>query len=113
MADRSLRLLSKNRLDDWSIVGCIRLSCLNFWTKVYLPEFFEITSRQQAKVPRGLEPVNRFGFFGPLPSGGQWLHEIKHDGFRIIARKTGRQTVRRPFGDENAFSIISMKAELI
>jgi ATP-dependent DNA ligase len=23
------------------------------------------------------------------PSGGQWLHEIKHDGFRIIARKEG------------------------
>jgi bifunctional non-homologous end joining protein LigD len=22
-----------------------------------------------------------------LPSGSQWLHEIKHDGFRIIARK--------------------------
>jgi len=22
-----------------------------------------------------------------LPSGRQWLHEIKHDGFRIIARK--------------------------
>jgi ATP-dependent DNA ligase len=21
-----------------------------------------------------------------LPSGSQWLHEIKHDGFRIIAR---------------------------
>src|SRR5262249_52433579 len=26
-----------------------------------------------------------------LPSGGAWLHEIKHDGFRIIARKTGAQ----------------------
>jgi bifunctional non-homologous end joining protein LigD len=26
-----------------------------------------------------------------LPSGGQWLHEIKHDGFRIIARKKGPQ----------------------
>jgi bifunctional non-homologous end joining protein LigD len=26
-----------------------------------------------------------------LPSGGQWLHEIKHDGFRIIARETGAQ----------------------
>jgi bifunctional non-homologous end joining protein LigD len=26
-----------------------------------------------------------------LPSGGQWLHEIKHDGFRIIARKKGAQ----------------------
>jgi bifunctional non-homologous end joining protein LigD len=24
-----------------------------------------------------------------LPSGGEWLHEIKHDGFRIIARKAG------------------------
>jgi hypothetical protein len=45
MAARSLKLLSKNRLDDWSIAGCIRLSCLNFWTKVCLPEFFEITRR--------------------------------------------------------------------
>jgi bifunctional non-homologous end joining protein LigD len=26
-----------------------------------------------------------------LPSGGLWLHEIKHDGFRIIARKNGEQ----------------------
>src|SRR5262245_45717480 len=23
------------------------------------------------------------------PSGGRWLHEIKHDGFRVIARKDG------------------------
>ena len=27
------------------------------------------------------------------PSGPQWLHEIKHDGYRIIARKSG-DTVR-------------------
>ena len=26
-----------------------------------------------------------------LPSGGDWLHEIKHDGFRIIARKEGQR----------------------
>src|SRR5213594_3363590 len=26
---------------------------------------------------------------GTLPSGGLWLHEIKHDGFRVIARKDG------------------------
>jgi bifunctional non-homologous end joining protein LigD len=26
-----------------------------------------------------------------LPSGSQWLHEIKHDGFRIIARKSDGQ----------------------
>jgi|SRR6516162_4960897 ATP-dependent DNA ligase len=24
-----------------------------------------------------------------LPSSGQWLHEIKHDGFRVIALKDG------------------------
>jgi hypothetical protein len=22
-----------------------------------------------------------------LPSGSEWLHEIKHDGFRVIARQ--------------------------
>src|SRR5262245_31684852 len=26
-----------------------------------------------------------------LPSGSDWLHEIKHDGFRVIARKKGVQ----------------------
>jgi bifunctional non-homologous end joining protein LigD len=25
------------------------------------------------------------------PSGDMWLHEIKHDGFRVIARKGGKQ----------------------
>jgi ATP-dependent DNA ligase len=25
------------------------------------------------------------------PSGGLWLHEIKHDGFRVIARKDGER----------------------
>ena len=44
-------------------------------------------------LPRSLPA----GFIAPclptktdkLPSGDQWLHEIKHDGFRIVARKTG------------------------
>jgi ATP-dependent DNA ligase len=44
-------------------------------------------------LPRSLPT----GFIAPclptktdkLPSGGEWLHEIKHDGFRIIARKNG------------------------
>jgi len=26
-----------------------------------------------------------------LPSGGLWLHEIKHDGIRVIARKDGER----------------------
>jgi bifunctional non-homologous end joining protein LigD len=25
------------------------------------------------------------------PCGKHWLHEIKHDGFRVIARKTGKR----------------------
>jgi ATP-dependent DNA ligase len=25
------------------------------------------------------------------PSGAEWLHEIKHDGFRVIARKEGNR----------------------
>jgi bifunctional non-homologous end joining protein LigD len=42
-------------------------------------------------------PTLPAGFIAPclptrtdkLPSGGQWLHEIRHDGFRVIARKDG------------------------
>jgi bifunctional non-homologous end joining protein LigD len=28
---------------------------------------------------------------GPYASGAEWLHEIKHDGFRVIARKNGER----------------------
>jgi len=46
-----------------------------------------------------LQPTLPAGFIAPclptkahtLPSGGLWLHEIKHDGFRIIARKDGER----------------------
>jgi bifunctional non-homologous end joining protein LigD len=44
-----------------------------------------------------------------LPSGGQWLHEIKHDGFRIIARKDGprEKLYSRPGNDfTHRFSLI-------
>jgi ATP-dependent DNA ligase len=33
-------------------------------------------------------PANKSAKTAP---GELWLHEIKHDGFRIIARKTGAQ----------------------
>jgi len=38
-----------------------------------------------------------------VPSGSQWLHEIKHDGFRIIARKDGERVrlYSRPGNDFN------------
>jgi bifunctional non-homologous end joining protein LigD len=46
-----------------------------------------------------LQRVLPAGFIAPclpsktheLPSGSEWLHEIKHDGFRVIARKNGAQ----------------------
>jgi bifunctional non-homologous end joining protein LigD len=46
-----------------------------------------------------LQRTLRAGFIAPclpsktdkLPSGREWLHEIKHDGFRVIARKNGSQ----------------------
>jgi ATP-dependent DNA ligase len=41
-----------------------------------------------------------------LPSGSQWLHEIKHDGFRVIARKDGPRVrlYSRPGNDLTAAS---------
>jgi bifunctional non-homologous end joining protein LigD len=40
-------------------------------------------------------------FWDTLPSGGLWIHEIKHDGFRIVARKNGAQVrlYNRPGND--------------
>jgi bifunctional non-homologous end joining protein LigD len=43
------------------------------------------------------------------PSGGRWLHEIKHDGFRVIARKDGAgvRLYSRPGNDlTDRFSLI-------
>jgi ATP-dependent DNA ligase len=38
------------------------------------------------------------------PSGEAWLHEIKHDGFRVIARKDGERVklYSRPGNDLTA-----------
>jgi bifunctional non-homologous end joining protein LigD len=46
-----------------------------------------------------LQSILPAGFIAPclpiktdkLPSGAERLHEIKHDGFRVIARKIGAQ----------------------
>jgi len=40
------------------------------------------------------------------PSGEEWLHEIKHDGFRVIARKNGNRVklYSRPGNDLTARS---------
>jgi len=62
----------------------------------------------------------RLGFIEPClpspakapPSGPSWLHKIKHDGFRIMARRDragGRFTVRASNGQ--AFRYIYFKDE--
>ena len=56
-----------------------------------------IHRRVRRTVTRKKRPAS--GFIPPClptkaatpPSGGLWVHEIKHDGFPIIARKNGAQ----------------------
>ena len=42
-------------------------------------------------LPAGFVPPCLPSKTHKLPSGREWLHEIKHDGFRVIARKNGAQ----------------------
>ena len=46
-----------------------------------------------------------------LPSGSGWLHEIKHDGFRIIARRRVAVRRRGP-GDLAIFRTVRRKCRL-
>jgi bifunctional non-homologous end joining protein LigD len=40
--------------------------------------------------PGFIEPCNPT-FSAKAPSGRQWVHEIKHDGYRLVVRKDGRR----------------------
>jgi bifunctional non-homologous end joining protein LigD len=50
---------------------------------------FYLVDMLQRTLPAGFIPPYLPTKTDKLPSGSQWLHEIKHDGFRIIARKDG------------------------
>jgi ATP-dependent DNA ligase len=43
----------------------------------------------QRTVPAGFTAPSPPTKTDKLPSRSEWLHEIKHDGFRVIARKDG------------------------
>ena len=43
------------------------------------------------KRPDGFIPTCQPTLAKVAPSGPEWLHEIKHDGYRIIACKSGEQ----------------------
>jgi bifunctional non-homologous end joining protein LigD len=67
---------------------------------------------------RSKPPAKRLGLIEPCiptratkpPAGPQWVHEIKHDGYRLIARKTGdrvRLLTRRGFDWSDRYPRIS------
>jgi bifunctional non-homologous end joining protein LigD len=47
--------------------------------------------RREASVARGFVPPCLPTKAPQPPTGDVWLHEIKHDGFRVIARKDGNR----------------------
>jgi hypothetical protein len=71
--------------------------------RLQLPQGYDFASicNRVERIPPTFSPSRAFpvGFIEPClptnapqpPSGPMWLHEIKHDGFRIIARKEGKQ----------------------
>jgi bifunctional non-homologous end joining protein LigD len=42
--------------------------------------------RTRRYVPGFIQPCQPIGTVSP-PCGGDWLHEIKHDGYRMVARR--------------------------
>ena len=42
-------------------------------------------------IPTGKSPRSTSFRLAQPPTGEAWLHEIKHDGFRVVARKDGTQ----------------------
>jgi bifunctional non-homologous end joining protein LigD len=58
--------------------------------KILLPDIGRITGARKGLLPVFVEPTLASPCDKP-PSGAKWLHEIKHDGYRIQARIDGRK----------------------
>jgi ATP-dependent DNA ligase len=66
------------------------------------------TNGQPGKRPGTVEPCIPTRALKP-PVGPQWIHEIKHDGYRLIARKQGdrvRLFTRRGFDWTDRYPLI-------
>src|SRR6202030_3804151 len=59
--------------------------------KLILPDVGSIPGARKGLLPTFLEPSRASPCQKP-PSGPKWIHEIKHDGYRIQARIDGRTT---------------------
>ena len=58
-------------------------------------------------LPRGFVPPCLPTKAPQPPSGEAWVHEIKHDGFRVIARKVRYRTPSPSVFPDRSFSAIS------
>jgi ATP-dependent DNA ligase len=74
------------------------------------------TPRRPALLPAGfIEPCNPI-VSKKAPSGPQWIHEIKHDGYRLIVRKDGgrvRLLTRRGFDCSDRYPAITVTLKLL
>ncbi|HLK81139.1 MAG TPA: DNA ligase D [Xanthobacteraceae bacterium] len=59
--------------------------------KRLLPDAGKVPGARKGLLPAFLEP-SLASPCGKPPSGPKWIHEIKHDGYRIQARINGRET---------------------
>jgi bifunctional non-homologous end joining protein LigD len=59
--------------------------------KRILPDAGKVAGARKGLLPTFLEPSLASPCDKP-PSGPKWIHEIKHDGYRIQARMNGRET---------------------
>ena len=79
-------------------------SCIAVWIEPIILASIEFAAYSTRVQPAVIKPAMRprdlpAGFIAPClptsapepPSGAVWLHEIKHDGFRVIARKEGER----------------------
>jgi len=72
-------------------LGTTAATCTGFGSVAFTPAQFYLLHMLQRALPGGFVAPCLPTKTDKLPSGSLWLHEIKHDGFRIIARKTGAQ----------------------
>ncbi len=56
-----------------------------------LPDMAELRGAKKGLLPAFLEPMPGIAGEKP-PSGPKWIHEIKHDGYRMQARIDGRDS---------------------
>src|SRR5262245_20584657 len=65
------------KVSRWSRAGCGSITRLRKWPRLCA---VQDSPAEDSDYSAGLDPKA-----GWVASGGEWLHEIEHDGFRVIA----------------------------